>query len=1216
MTSSQGRRRIAVAGVAAVFTTAALVAVQPSSATQSTCAETTGAGWTATLCLSAEAGSTATGPVQVTATVDVSAGGPRVAKAEFALREGYLLTDYEAPYTFVLDTADFVDGPATLSAQSIFRDGSMSESASVDLGFDNGVRKPPRPTGTYTAPSSPPSTKTDPLVVAAVGDGAGGERAATEVTDMIASWSPEMLTYLGDVYDDGTITEFKNWYGDSTHWYGRFRDITAPVIGNHEYNRTPSGAFEADGYFRYWNDVPHYYSFEAGGWHVVSLDSTTQYNQTAAGTAQFEWLVDDLASRANPCTVVLWHHPLNTVGSEGPSQRLAAMWRVLRENDVTLVLNGHDHQFQHWGPLDGAQQPDPDGVTQMVSGAGGHSSQSITSTDPRVLATAQAYGALRLEVRPERIDYTYRTPDGGTGKVLDTGFVRCTALPDDASPPTQPTALTATLRTSGTATSSADLAWAAADDDRGVAQYRVRQNGAVLATLPAGTRTHTANHLSASGTFSFTVTALDAAGNESPTSTEAQVTTPAPTPVVEVTTTDADTYTSEQLPTRNYGRATALRVDADPGTNTYLRFAVTGSHPDVTSARLRLWATSKATAGVRVASVPTTWGETTLTAATAPAPGALLASSGSVAAGSWVELDVTPAVVGNGTYAFRVTTTGTTTGAFTSREAGAATAPRLVVSSRPPPDTSPPSVPQAVVATAVSQSRVELSWAASTDNDGVSYYTLYRDGVARDVVPAGTRTYVDADVNAGRTYVYAVDAVDPSENRSARSAAASVSPPDETPPELPDPYDVVLTGPTTVSIRWGASTDNVGITGYRLKRDNATVGELSASATSFDDDTVDPGTTYTYALSASDAAANRSDTVFATITVPQESGGSPPTVPGGVTATPTGERAVNVEWTTSTDDTGLSGYEIFRDGASVGLAGASATAWNDTGLAPATAYAYTVRAIDENANFSALSDPPAVATTWAPDTTPPSVPGDVAAAGASLTSIAVSWSGSTDDRGVSGYRVHRDGAAVGGDLPATARSYTDTGLASGSTHAYTVDAVDAAGNRSSPSVPVTARTVVPEPTTQTFLVTADAYINAASPTSRYGSATTLRLDGDPVLSSYLRFTTSNLQPVVSSAVLRVQANARNTSSVQARTTSATWDESTISWSTAPAAGAVVGSAPPTSAAGWVDIPVTAAVAGNGTVTFVLTQSGPTAVAYQAREAGATTAAVLVVTSST
>ena len=112
------------------------------------------------------------------------------------------------------------------------------------------------------------------------------------------------------------------------------------------------------------------------------------------------------------------------------------------------------------------------------------------------------------------------------------------------------------------------------------------------------------------------------------------------------------------------------------------------------------------------------------------------------------------------------------------------------------------------------------------------------------------------------------------------STTVSVSPPDETPPEQPDPFDVVLAGPTTVRLQWGASTDNVGITGYRLTRNGAALDTPTVSSTSLEDASVVAGETYVYALSASDAAGNWSEAVTGSITVPVESEGSPPTTPG------------------------------------------------------------------------------------------------------------------------------------------------------------------------------------------------------------------------------------------------------------------------------------------------------------------------------------------------
>ena len=94
-----------------------------------------------------------------------------------------------------------------------------------------------------------------------------------------------------------------------------------------------------------------------------------------------------------------------------------------------------------------------------------------------------------------------------------------------------------------------------------------------------------------------------------------------------------------------------------------------------------------------------------------------------------------------------------------------------------------------------------------------------------------------------------------------------------------------------------------------------------------------------------------------------------------------------------------------------------------------------------------------------PDTTPPSVPTGVAARAVSPTSADLSWTASSDTVGVAGYTVRRDGVAVA-TVPAAATSYRDTALAAERRYAWTVEAFDAAGNRSSPSAAATATTPV------------------------------------------------------------------------------------------------------------------------------------------------------------
>ena len=170
-------------------------------------------------------------------------------------------------------------------------DGSRTSPTSETLTFDNGVSSVPPNTNTPTITSGTVPAPGSSFVVAAVGDGASGEPGAGSVVSAISSWSPNLFLYLGDVYENGSYAEFTNWYDDA---FGVFRPITDPVVGNHEY------AFHsAAGYFDYWNNEPNYYSFDAGGWHFIALNSTSQF-QSIAWSDQLSWLQNDLAAPISP----------------------------------------------------------------------------------------------------------------------------------------------------------------------------------------------------------------------------------------------------------------------------------------------------------------------------------------------------------------------------------------------------------------------------------------------------------------------------------------------------------------------------------------------------------------------------------------------------------------------------------------------------------------------------------------------------------------------------------------------------------------------------------------------------------------------------------------------------------------------------------------------------------------------------------------------------
>jgi chitodextrinase len=153
---------------------------------------------------------------------------------------------------------------------------------------------------------------------------------------------------------------------------------------------------------------------------------------------------------------------------------------------------------------------------------------------------------------------------------------------------------------------------------------------------------------------------------------------------------------------------------------------------------------------------------------------------------------------------------------------------------------------------------------------------------------------------------------------------------------------------------------------------------------------------------------------------------------------------VDLSWTASTDNVGVTGYEVFRDGALLASVGA-VTSYSDTTVAPSTSYSYQVRARDAAGNRSALSGP-ATVTTPAPDTEPPTAPQNLTATAESGNRVELSWTASTDNVGVTGYEIFRDGtllATVG-----TVTAYSDTTVSPLTIYQYEVRARDGAGNTS------------------------------------------------------------------------------------------------------------------------------------------------------------------------
>lgn len=175
-----------------------------------------------------------------------------------------------------------------------------------------------------------------------------------------------------------------------------------------------------------------------------------------------------------------------------------------------------------------------------------------------------------------------------------------------------------------------------------------------------------------------------------------------------------------------------------------------------------------------------------------------------------------------------------------------------------------------------------------------------------------------------------------------------------------------------------------------------------------------------------------------------------PSVPSGVQAAYSyADNTVNLSWSAATDNSGSVTYEVLRGDRVIGTTRSLSFTDSPTAF-PAN---YWVRAVDDGGNRSATS---ALVTVTGPDSTPPSAPTSLTASALSGASVQLNWDAATDDTGVAGYTVARDGVALPGTVATT--SFTDNSLTPGTTYTYTVRATDAAGNVGPASAPATVTT--------------------------------------------------------------------------------------------------------------------------------------------------------------
>lgn len=187
-----------------------------------------------------------------------------------------------------------------------------------------------------------------------------------------------------------------------------------------------------------------------------------------------------------------------------------------------------------------------------------------------------------------------------------------------------------------------------------------------------------------------------------------------------------------------------------------------------------------------------------------------------------------------------------------------------------------------------------------------------------------------------------------------------------------------------------------------------------------------------------------------------------PTAPSSLAFSGVTSTSVNLSWNASSDNVGVTGYRIYNGTNQIAAISGSTLNYNVTGLTANTAYSFQVKAVDAAGNLSAASNTVNVTTSQVVnDTQAPTAPGNLHVMGTpTSSSVTLMWNPSTDNIGVTGYKIYR-GTTLAGTVSGTTTEYTVSGLSASTSYTFTVRAIDAAGNESAASNSVSATTAAP-----------------------------------------------------------------------------------------------------------------------------------------------------------
>lgn len=289
------------------------------------------------------------------------------------------------------------------------------------------------PTGQERNKPRPAKPQPNSYVLVGAGDIAGcSSLAGAAATAKLIAQIPGTVFAAGDLaYDRGTAEEFSKCY-DST--WGKFKDRTRPVPGNHEYASAGGLA-----YFAYWGERAGprgkgYYSYELGNWHIVALNTNCDapgVGGCGSGSEQEKWLRGDLAAHLKSCIVAYGHHALYSSGllkRHAMHPELRDLWRDLYAAHAEVMLAGHEHSYERFAPQDPDGHLDPqNGIREIVVGTGGRSHDPLGLAMPNSeQRNADTFGVLKLTLSAAKYTWEF-VPVNGEEGFHDAGEGTCRA---------------------------------------------------------------------------------------------------------------------------------------------------------------------------------------------------------------------------------------------------------------------------------------------------------------------------------------------------------------------------------------------------------------------------------------------------------------------------------------------------------------------------------------------------------------------------------------------------------------------------------------------------------------------------------------------------------------------------------------------------------------------------------------------------------------------